>query len=95
MEAGATFKLLPNGGGRLGMRYTYVVQTNIPTATFGLENTSALTGVNRSYLQLQNENVCNIYVNIAVLYNARFDCVNSICWYISDERNQFDDLNQL
>jgi YaiO family outer membrane protein len=93
------FQALPNGWEvDLGMRYTYVVQTNIPTATFGVGKYFGSYWMNlKSYLQLQNENVYPAFtLTSRYYYNTRFDYVNSILGYGTspDERILLGDLNQ-
>lgn len=97
---GATyFQALPQGWQvDLGMRYTYVAQTDIPAATLGVGKYIGSYWIHlMSFFQQLDENVYPSFtLTTRYYYNTRFDYVNAILGYgtTPDERILIGDLNQ-
>lgn len=96
---GATyFQALPKGWEvDLGMRYTYVVQNNIPAATLGVGKYFGSYWMHlRSFFQQQQKNIYPAFtLTSRYYYRTRFDYFNSILGYgtTPDERILLGDLN--
>jgi YaiO family outer membrane protein len=93
------FQTLPMGWEvDLGMRYTYVAQSNIPGGTLGVGKYFGSYWMHlRSYFQLQNQNLYPAFtLTTRYYYNTRFDYVNAILGYGTspDERILLGDLDQ-
>jgi YaiO family outer membrane protein len=97
---GATyFQALPMGWEMdLGMRYTYVVQNDIPAATLGVGKYFGSYWMHfRSFFQQQKKNIYPAFtLTSRYYYHTRFDYINSILGYGTspDERILLGDLNQ-
>lgn len=97
---GATyFQNLPKGWEvDLGLRYTYVAQTNIPGASLGIGKYMGSYWLHlRSFLQSQNDELFPAFTfTTRYYYNTRFDYVNFILGYGTspDERVVLAELNQ-